>query len=158
MLRLHFKSFTLLWNFALVVFIIAINVLTCVTEKSVYSIFQVHSFYCDCLKLCTTCRLKIYANYGCTEHASLLLKIGLFFSKSPLTTQWSMCWKWCHYEALKENIDMSSSTTLWPQFLWDPGPINVCPCSNLRSHWLTDVIEARLMCLWLIILIKLTIY
>ena len=78
--------FTLLWNFAWVVFIIATNVLTCVTEKSLYSIFQMHSFYCDCLNLYTTCRLKIYANHGCTAYASLLLKIGLFVSKSPLST------------------------------------------------------------------------
>ena len=74
--------FTLLWNFALVVFIIATNFLTCVTEKSLYSIIQMHSFYCDCLK------------------------IGLFVSKSPLSIWCTMCWKWCHYEALKENIDI----------------------------------------------------
>ena len=106
MLRLYFKSFTLFWNFALVVFIIAINGLTWMTEKSVYSIFQVHSFHCECLNLYTTCRLKIYANHDCTAYASLLLKIGLFVSKSPLSTWCSMVWKCCHYEALKENIDI----------------------------------------------------
>ena len=65
-----------------------------------------HSFHCDCRNLYTTCRLKIYANHGHIEHASLLLKIGLFVSKSPLSTWCSMVWKCCHYEALKENIDI----------------------------------------------------